>query len=236
MHSFEATENMLTRDFRSGREFFQKLSPAAQKDFASLQIPMQYPSGKVLFSEQQAPSGVYLILDGEVKLSINSSDGKRLALRIAHAGEVLGLTSTLSGNPYEMTAEALHSARIAPIGRREFLGFLMRNPEAYQIVTEEMSAQFNMACQQLRTVGLASTAPEKLARLLLEWSERGQTTEHGTRFRFSLRHEEIGEFIGASRETVTRTLTTFKMRGLVAMNGSTLTIPNLSALASYARS
>lgn len=235
MHLSEVKPDMLTKDVRHCGEFFQKLSLAAQKDFASLQVPMHYPAGKVLFSEQQAACGIYVILDGEVKLSINSSEGKRLSLRIAHAGEVLGLTSALSGNSYEMTAEALHAARIAPIGRKEFLGFLMRYPEAYQIVTEEMSAQFNMACQQLRTVGLAQTAPEKLARLLLEWSKRGQTTEHGTRFRFSLRHEEIGEFIGASRETVTRTLTTFKMRGLVAMNGSTLTIPNRSALESYAR-
>jgi CRP/FNR family transcriptional regulator len=228
-------QDMLTKESRQSGDFFQKLSPAAQKDFASLQIPMHYPVGRVLFSEQQAASGVYVVLDGEVKLSINSSEGKRLSLRIVHAGEVLGLTSALSGGPFEMTAEALHAARIAPIGRREFLGFLMRHPEAYQIVTEAVSAQFNMACQQLRTMGLASTAPERLARLLLEWSERGQMTEHGTRFRFSLRHEEIGEFIGASRETVTRTLTTFKLRGLVALNGSTLTIPNRSALESYAR-
>lgn len=235
MRSSGANPEMLTKELRHCGEFFQGLSTAAQKDFASLQIPMQYPAGKVLFSEQQAAGGLYVILEGEVKLSINSSEGRRLALRIAHAGEVLGLTSALSGNPYEMTAEALHAARVAPIERRDFLGFLMRHPEAYQMVTEEVSAQFKMACQQLRTVGLASTAPEKLARLLLEWSERGQTTEQGTRFRFSLRHEEIGEFIGASRETVTRTLTTFKLRGLVAMNGSTLTIPSLRALESYAR-
>ena len=87
-----------------------------------------------------------------------------------------------------------------------------------------------MACEQLRTVGLASTAPEKLARLLLDWSENGQTTECGTRFRFSLTHEEIGEFIGASRETVTRTLSVFKSRRLVAFQGSMLTIPSRVAL------
>jgi CRP/FNR family transcriptional regulator len=51
----------------------------------------------------------------------------------------------------------------------------------------------------------------------------------------SLTHEQIGEFIGASRETVTRTLSTFKSRHLVAQNGSTLTIPSRMALESYAR-
>ena len=108
----------------------------------------------------------------------------------------------------------------------------MRHPEVYKLVTEEVSLQYTMACEQLRTVGLSSSAPEKL---LLEMSENGQTTENGTRFRFLLTHEQIGEFIGASRETVTRTFGAFKLRRLVAMNGSTLTISNRRALESYAR-
>jgi CRP-like cAMP-binding protein len=86
----------------------------------------------------------------------------------------------------------------------------------------------------LRTVALSSSAPEKLARLLLDWSKDGQTTESGSRCRFSLTHEEVGEFIGTSRETVTRTLKVFKSLRLVTFHGSTLSIPNRTALESYA--
>jgi CRP-like cAMP-binding protein len=71
--------------------------------------------------------------------------------------------------------------------------------------------------------------------LLLDLSDNGQTTEcGGRRFRFSMTHEEIGEFIGASRETVLRTLGTFKTRRLVAFQGSMLTITNCTALANCA--
>ena len=49
-----------------------------------------------------------------------------------------------------------------------------------------------------------------------------------------LTHEEIGEFIGSSRETVTRTFSDFKSRHLVALKGSTVTIPNRAALESVA--
>lgn len=215
-------------------EFFNKLSPEALKDLTALALPVQYPAGRMLFSEKDDAPGVYVILEGEVKLSMNSSDGRRLILRIAKKGEILGLASALSGKPCEMTAEALFPAKIAPIARRDFLNFLLRHPDAYQTVTEELSREYTKACEQLRTVGLSASAPEKLARLLLEWSEKGQTTDHGIRFRFSLTHGEIGEFIGASRETVTRTLTIFKTRHLVAFNGSTLTIPNKAALENYA--
>lgn len=215
-------------------EFFNKLSPLAMKDLASMTFASSYPAGMILFSEKDAAPGIYIVLEGEVKLSMNSSDGRRLILRIARKGEILGLASALSGKPCEMTAETLYPARIAPIVRKDFLNFLSRYPEAYQAVTEELSRDYTMACEQLRTVGLSNSAPEKLARLLLEWSQNGKTTECGTHIRFPLTHGEIGEFIGASRETVTRTLGVFKSRHLVAFHGSTLTIPSKAALESLA--
>jgi CRP/FNR family transcriptional regulator len=215
-------------------EFFNKLSPEMVNELASLQHVSAYPANHILFTERDEAQGLYLVLEGEVKLSINSSDGRRLILRIARKGEVIGLAAALTGKPYEMTAETIYSSRVAFISRRDFILFLAHHPDVYQLVTAELSRHYAMACEQLRTVGLASSAPAKLARLLLDWSSNGQLTESGTRFRFSLTHEEIGECIGTSRETVTRTLGVFKTRRLVNFSGSTLTIPNLNALQSYA--
>ena len=92
---------------------------------------------------------------------------------------MIGLASALTGSPCEITAETLYPSRLALISRRDFLGFLTRHPDVYQIVTEELGRQIGLACEQLRTVALSSSAPEKLARLLLEWSQNGQTTESG---------------------------------------------------------
>ena len=235
MTSTHETTNCRSHQPQPVGAFLSKLAPAALADLDAMQCPTDYPVNKIVFSEREPARGVYVVLSGEVKLSINSSDGRRLSLRIAKKGEVLGLASTLSGSPYELTAETLYPARIAHIGRQAFLGFLSRHPEVYQAATEELSRHVSMACAQLRTVGLSATAPEKLARLLLDWSEGGQAIEGGTRFRFCLTHEQIGEFIGASRETVTRTMGTFKHRRLLSFQGSMLTIPNRSALANFAR-
>ena len=217
-------------------DFFKALPAAALADLEPLLTPSNFPSNVVLFSETQASSGVYVVLEGEVKLSINSSDGRRLSSHIAKAGEVLGLSSTLTGGAYEMTADTLYPAKIAHISRQVFLQFLARHPDVYQIVIREVSRSFNLACDQLRMVGLSTSVPERLARLLLVWSdEPGQRPERAARCRLSLTHEEIGEFIGASRETVTRTLSVFKNHHLVAQHGCTLTIPSRIALESYAR-
>jgi CRP/FNR family transcriptional regulator len=215
-------------------EFFNKLSPAALQDFQSMQFSSSFAANVVIFSEKDPAQGVYVVLEGEVKVSLNSSEGRRLSLAIARKGEILGMASTLAGCPYDVTAETLYPTKVAHIGRREFLNFLTRHPEAYQAVIEELSRSVTKACDQLRTVGLSATAPEKLARLLLDWSDGGQATEcGGRRFRFSMTHEEIGEFIGASRETVTRTLSNFKHRRLVDFKGSMITIPSRTALANY---
>jgi CRP/FNR family transcriptional regulator len=215
-------------------DFFGKLSPDALADLLSIEHPSSYPPNVVLFSEGDASSGVFVVLEGEVKLSINSSDGRSLTLRIAGKGDILGLASALSGNPSEKTATTHYPAKVASISRRDFLGFLARHPECYKAVTEELGRQMSLACTQLRRVGLETTAPAKLARLLIDWSKNGQTTDSGTKFRVSLTHEQIGEFIGTSRETVTRTLSAFKSRRLVAFNGSSLTIPSRDALESFA--
>lgn len=215
-------------------EFFRKLSPALMEDWTAMEFPHSYGPNVVLFAEKEASRGVFIVLEGEVRLSINSTDGKRLSLRIARKGDILGLSSALTGNSYEMTAETLYPAKVGHVGRSEFHAYLARHPQVYPIVTEELSRQMVMACEQLRTVCLSASAPEKLARLLLEWSETDQGSDSGGRVRFSLTHEEIGEFIGASRETVTRTLSNFRHRHLVSFRGSMLEIPSRTALASYA--
>ena len=215
-------------------EFFASLSAPELADFESLLHPTSYPANTVLFTETQPAAGIVVVIEGEVKLSINSSDGHRLSFHIAKAGEVLGLSATLSGGGYEMTADTLYPSKVAHVTRQAFLQYLSRHPDAYQTVARDMVRSYNLACEQLRMVGLSASAPERLARLLLGWSEKSQKSETEARCRLSLTHEEIGEFIGTSRETVTRTLTIFKNRRLVAQHGSTLTIPSRDALENYA--
>jgi CRP/FNR family cyclic AMP-dependent transcriptional regulator len=215
-------------------EFFRKLSPLALLDLEALEFPTSYKSGAILFGEKAASPAIFVIHSGEVKLSINSSDGKRLILSIAKVGEILGLSSALSGLPRNSTAEVICHSKIAIIGRSPFLRFLSRHPAAYQAVTEELDLQYRAACEQLRTVALSPSVHERLARLLLGWNDGGQKNEFGTECRFSFTHEEIGEFIGATRETVSRTLSFFKTRRLVVFDGTTLTIPSRMALESLA--
>jgi CRP/FNR family cyclic AMP-dependent transcriptional regulator len=53
------------------------------------------------------PRGIFVLCKGTVKISINSPSGRTMLVELAEPGEVLGLSATISGKPYEVTAETL---------------------------------------------------------------------------------------------------------------------------------
>jgi CRP/FNR family transcriptional regulator, cyclic AMP receptor protein len=214
--------------------FFRDLPARARSDFELLATHFHCPGSTVLISEAQRPSRILFLLEGEVSISLNSSDGKRLLLGVACAGDTLGLNSVVSGVSSEIQAEAVYACRIASLQRQDFLDFLSRHPIASQNVARELSLYYRRACERLRILGLTSTATAKLAHLLLEWCRGGQETESGVQIRWALTHQEIGEYIGAARETVTRTLADFKSHDLVRLRGSTLVVTSRVALAAHA--
>ncbi len=231
-YGFEMNESCQNCKLR-GNGFFCQLSTPALKDLDAIKFTSAYPAGAVLFIERQTARGAYVLCEGEVKLSISSSEGKKLILRITKPGEVLGLVSALSGSPHEVTAETLRPCQVAFIPRDLFLRFMAKHPEAYPLVTGQLGSQYQVACEQLRNLGLSASAPEKLAKLLLDFAVSGQQTKQGTRVKLPLTHEEIAEFIGTTRETVTRTLSEFKSQHLVELHGSTLVIEDREALEEF---
>ena len=228
-YGFDLKENSVLSKLRA-TEFFSQLGAAALKDFDALKTIAMYPPGALLFLEKQKPRGVFVLCAGEVKLSIHSIEGKTLILRIAGIGEILGLTAILSGSTYEVTAEILRSCHLSFIPGDAFLRFVAAHPEAYRGALTQLMRLYIEACDQLRTVGLSTSVPKKLARLLLDRSFNMQNIKQGSSINFSLTHEEIAECIGTCRESVTRTLSEFKRQRLVALQGSTLRIYDRSAL------
>jgi CRP/FNR family cyclic AMP-dependent transcriptional regulator len=228
-YGIQITEDCLLCKLRD-TGFFCQLPRPSLEELEKVKYASAYPLGAVLFVEGQAPRGVYLICSGRIKLSTTSRDGKTLILRIAEQGEVLGLHATVSGKPYELTAETLQPCQLDFIRREDFLRFLQHHADACLNAAQHLSKNCQSAYEMIRSLGLSHSVSEKLARLLLEWSTDGDVTKEGIRIKVSLTHEEIAQLIGTSRETVTRTLGEFRQKKLAQLRGSTLVILNKPAL------
>lgn len=210
------------------------LSSEALRELESIMSVVNYDAGNILFLEQDPLSQVFVVLEGDVRLSLQDVGGRRLTLQIAKRGAVLGMHSALFGSLSEWSADTLYPSKIALIARVDFLRFAQRHPEVYRLAAAELMTILRHACATLRIVGLSSCTRKRLASQLLVWGERGNTIGDQTQFRMALTHAQIAEFIGAVRETVTRALIAFKQRGLVEIRGSMLRIPSTTALRQYA--
>ena len=99
-------QSCITCDFRPDRTFCD-MPAEALKSFDEIKSLATYPRNTILFAEGRPVRGIYVLCDGRAKLSICADSGKRLSLRVAGPGEVLGLGAALSNTPYEITAELL---------------------------------------------------------------------------------------------------------------------------------
>src|SRR5580658_1943336 len=188
---------------------FCNLPRAALAGLDEISSPATYPRGAVLFTEGQNPRGVYILCNGRVKLFGASAAGKAVIFRIAEPGEIIGLPSTLSGKPYELTAEALEPTQANFVRREDFLAFLRLHGETALRVAEMLSNIYHATCQEVRYLGLSGSAAEKLARFLLDLKPAKNTEPGQIRANLTLTHEEIAEMIGSSRETVSRLFANF---------------------------
>lgn len=228
-YGLEIIESCFSCPHREER-LFCNLSAPALKHLETITAAASYPKGATLFVEGQKPRGVFILCNGRVKLSTSSADGKTLILRVPEKGEILGLAATVSGQPYQASAEVLEPAQANFIARNDFLEFLKTHGEAALRVAQQLSENYHLAITEMRTIGLSHSAAEKFARFLLEQAAEGDKEEGVVRLTLTLTHEEIAQMIGSSRETVTRLFSDFKKRGLLQVKGSTVVIQDISEL------
>ncbi len=194
-----------------------------------------YEAGSILFSEGDQPEGLHILDSGRAKMFGSNARGKTFITKIAGAGELLGLNAVILGKPYLLSAEAMEPSRVSYVLREDFLDFLKKSADASRQVIEQLSANCYDSQRDLRTLNLSSSIREKLARLLVSWVESGNHPNEQVWLDMDLTHEQIGQMIGASRETVSRTMSALSGIGVIVVKGHVLEIPSMTRLRELAR-
>jgi CRP/FNR family cyclic AMP-dependent transcriptional regulator len=233
-YGLEIVESCLTCKLRQ-KDWFCSLSSDVMKQLAESSHLCTYPGGAVLFVEGQTPRGAFVLCSGKAKLSTTSREGKVLILKIAEAGEVLGLSAVIAGEPFETTAETSGPCQVNFVERQALIGLMQKNGEVGLHASQALSKEFQSAYRDIHDLVLSRSSAGKLAKLLLSWTpSREQPEPREVRVRASLTHEEMAQMIGSSRETVTRLLSDLKKKELIRLEGSTLVIRNRTALEALA--
>jgi len=224
-----AIESCLNHSYIANN-FLEDLPKATLDALEKISSTSSFPREAVLFIEGETSVGVFIILRGRVKLSACSTDGRSFILRIAGPGELVGLPSCISGKPYEVTAEAIEPTEVSFVRRDAFIQFLREHSDAAVRAVEVLSRIYYATYRELLCLGLSGSTSEKLARFLLDLATGTDNHRYPVRMNLTLTHQQIGQSIGASRETITRLFTEFKRKRLITIKGSTLTLLDRTGL------
>jgi CRP/FNR family transcriptional regulator, cyclic AMP receptor protein len=228
-YALQAIDNCTTCQVRKATSFCN-FSTHVLQEFSSIGHLSTYPAAATLFAEGQMPRGGFLLCSGRAKLFTTSPEGRILIFRIAEAGEFLGLSAMVLNSPYPASAETIGPCNVNFIDRRDFVRLLRSQSEAAMNAAGCLGEEYRRVHEDVQNIVMAESSEGKLARLMVSWCSKLNGDSTYVRIRCPLTHEEIAQMIGSSRETVTRLLGTFRKRQLIDWDGSTLVIPDSSAL------
>lgn len=192
-----------------------------------------YPKGSVLFEEAAPSVGAFVVLDGRVKKSVTSSQGKALVLGLFGSGTALGLATTILGRPHHATAEAMQDTQAIFIPRHELIREIRTNLSSAWQVAQLISEDYCFLTAKIGTVELADSAAQKMARCLLGLVVNNADGEGGA-VRLNLNQEMIAQMVGLTRETVSRLLSRFRKQGVLDWTRAACIIRNRRALENLA--
>lgn len=187
--------------------------------------------GRILFAEGEPACGIYLLRAGRATLSISSSEGQVVILRMVQAGDVLGLNSTLRNASYQTTIKTLEPCRTDFIARAELLNLMEKSPTGTQAMLQILGRELAELTDRARSLLLPPTASARLAKLLLAWGkESGLHPSGEIRVERLFTQEEMAQMICSSRETVTRLLAMFSRRQIIRITPDSILISDPVAL------
>jgi CRP/FNR family cyclic AMP-dependent transcriptional regulator len=190
-----------------------------------LSTPLTASPSQQIFMQGQDAEQIYVVCGGFVKLTASSARGRKMIVRIAGPGSVLGLNGAVSNSAYEVSAHTLSEVQLRSVRRDDFLEFVKNQEELRQRVVHCLCQEYRVALQDACRVALTDSVAARLARLLLELGQQiGEQTDEGLRLPLLLTHEELASMTCTTRETITRTLGHFRKNGSLAIEGSTVTL------------
>ncbi len=190
------------------------LDPVELDELAAITQDFTLDSGEALFSEGDRAEHLYNVTSGWVKLYKLLPDGRRQITGFLFAGDFLGLAVS---DTYAYTAEAITGIAVCRFPRRKLEAMLERFPHLQRRLFSMASNELAAAQEQMLLLG-RKTAREKICSFLISLSQRAKQRGHAENpVHVPMSRSDIGDFLGLTMETVSRTFTQLKTNGAIRL-------------------
>ena len=198
--------------------------------FCSQYKEINYKKGDIVIRGDDAPTGVYLIKSGIVKMSSIAEDGNELAVNIYKPGTFFPMTWAIGGVENSYYYQTLAASKLVRVPKDEFVVFLKKNPEILYDLTRRVLIGLDGLLFNVRHL-LNGTSVSKVASILYMLARRfgikdGDQVEIG----LGLSHQEISRFAGVTRETTTIAINKLVNDGIITQKQRKLTVRNMEYL------
>lgn len=209
----------------SKAEVFRDLSHSEMEEIERVTTMTTCRKGRVFYAPGDQSEVLFILKSGRVQVSRMAEDGRKLTTAVLEPGAIFGEMPMLSQRMEDSTAEALDDCLICVMSRHDLEGMVTANPQVALNIIHNLASRVHDLESRLEMQAF-QTVSERLAATLLRLAADGFEI-HGAS------HQQIGEAIGASRETVTRTLGDFRSQGLIELGRAHIVIkdrPGIEAL------
>ena len=223
-------------DALRGLPILAELDDAVLERLAARCVPRAVGSGFVLFRTGDRSSGLYVVLEGEVRIYRTSPDGKEQTLTVEGPGRPIAELPLFDGGPYPASAVTTAPSRLLFLPRAEFEHAFRTDPDVAAAVVHALGARLRHFVQLLETVAFRDVAA-RLAMLLAEYVDReGVGQDAVVELTLDRTQEELAAELGAARESISRAFKQLANRGLIRRRtGSRLELVAASQLRAWAR-
>ena len=184
--------------------------------------------GQVLFEAGDPGDALFAVTEGALEISVYSEDGRKLTLDIMRPGSILGEITLFDPGPRTATATALEPTRLRRVRHCDVLTEISKTPELAIDLIHLAGQRMRYMNRQLNEQ-VFLPVPLRLARKIL-YLTQSDDPDLVKDVRLRLSQAELAEFVGATREAVSKTLSSWKKDGVVAASRGGLTVLDRPAL------
>ncbi len=191
----------------------------------------KYKKGQVIFFEGDLSDKFYIINQGKIKTFKHTREGKEQILYILAEGDFIGDLSLLKKSAFQYNAEALEDVNVCTLAKDDFDKILKDSPEICLRILESVHDRLVNLENLVQTLS-TKDVEARIAGLLISLSESFGTKKEGKIILdMALTREEMANFIGITRETMSRKLSSLQEEGIIELVGNKRIIINkLSSL------